>query len=686
MRLKFKAAMQLIILISAMISLKPCGGALFIDDAVNIIKLIQEVSEGVLTVWHLIDNAPMDHNKLPFMLEKHSQVLKRLEELNDRIQHTEELQAEYFTLTIETLKRDFHAESMLAHKMTEVSDMTKMIKKRFRDMIEYQKSREEFESYTLMGFAEWCVKPGSNSLTYLIEVLHDNIFGESEDNGINSLFSLLVAKYEKDEDQICVGNLSPQQFAYDLYTKMTLTEIKAYIMMEFSWMALRDSGKGNFTMEMSLMRNKYQQRIEHSKKVLTNVMTRTGRVYWRCDPKNWQSELGVTYDQVTRLLQGYVENEVNLNTDSSCFQSCEDFVDVRTEGCLENELCNKQPKCSGRLHSCRFIDAHMTVCQSNNATTNNLRRYDYIKYDDGRLLGDNDSKSERVCPTGGDRAESWSRWLFWRCNYCFCLCDEDGPQSDRYFNLRDTITNFTENMIVTGARFVKQQRVFHLQLQQGELLPGGLINQSSLAWIPLESYDVTHVDIRNGYDYHKLTYDSRSMDLDEISVENDTLVVTGARFRVVDKHLNLEVRFSTFNFTTGRLVHPEDNSFWLGNDKTAGHHDKPRQKLMLNDPQVSTKSPLSSSPLSKDNQYMEFESSSVDKDAAQSTVPFIDTQDVVPNPAVPLAGLGIYHKGRKGFGGYFAPKIVTYYNFWQKLLVSQGEGSRIYNNLDNSIM
>ncbi|XP_034482379.1 uncharacterized protein LOC117787867 [Drosophila innubila] len=231
----------------------------------------------------------------------------------------------------------------------------------------------------------------------------------------------------------------------------------------------------------------------------------------------------------------------------------------------------------------------------------------------------------------------WSRWIFWRCNYCFCLCDEEGPHSDRFFNLRDTISNYNNNMIVTGAYFVKYQRVFHLQLQQGELLPNGLINQSSLAWIPLESYDVTHVNIRNGLGYHKLTYDSRSLDLDEISVENDTLVVTGARFRVVDKHLNLEVRFSTFNFTTGRILHPEVNSFWLGNDK-------PGQKLMLFDPQVSTKSPLSSLPLSKDNQFMEFVSSSVDKDGAQSTVPFIDIQDVVPNPAVPLSGLGIYHK------------------------------------------
>lgn len=50
----------------------------------------------------------------------------------------------------------------------------------------------------------------------------------------------------------------------------------------------------------------------------------------------------------------------------------------------------------------------------------------------------------------------------------------------------------------------------------------------------------------------------------------------------------------------------------------------------------------------------------MDKDAAQSTVPFIDTQEVTSNPPVPLSGVGIYHKGRQGYGGFLAPKIMTY--------------------------
>lgn len=75
---------------------------------------------------------------------------------------------------------------------------------------------------------------------------------------------------------------------------------------------------------------------------------------------------------------------------------------------------------------------------------------------------------------------------------------------------------------------------------------------------------------------------------------------------------------------------------------------------------MSTKTLVKSLPDSNHNQYIDFVNTNMDKDAAQTTVPFIDTQDVMSNPAVPLSGIGIYHKGRNGYGGFLAPKIITY--------------------------
>lgn len=75
---------------------------------------------------------------------------------------------------------------------------------------------------------------------------------------------------------------------------------------------------------------------------------------------------------------------------------------------------------------------------------------------------------------------------------------------------------------------------------------------------------------------------------------------------------------------------------------------------------IPTLAPRKSQPDSVHNQYLKFAPTSFDDDVAQTTVPFIDIQDVISIPSVPLAGIGIYHKGTSGYGGYLAPKIWTY--------------------------
>lgn len=75
-------------------------------------------------------------------------------------------------------------------------------------------------------------------------------------------------------------------------------------------------------------------------------------------------------------------------------------------------------------------------------------------------------------------------------------------------------------------------------------------------------------------------------------------------------------------------------------------------------PDIPILSPARSLRTSKTNQYIRFTYTDKWKDAAQTTVPFIDTQPVTAK--VPLAGIGIIHKGRRGYGGFIAPSIVTY--------------------------
>ena len=79
-----------------------------------------------------------------------------------------------------------------------------------------------------------------------------------------------------------------------------------------------------------------------------------------------------------------IENEVDLNSLGSCKDQCSSYVVSETHGCFKNLFCAKQRRCNGRLYDCTFYDADAWVCMSG---TNPERRYDWIEYEDGTMLG-----------------------------------------------------------------------------------------------------------------------------------------------------------------------------------------------------------------------------------------------------------------------------------------------------------
>lgn len=81
----------------------------------------------------------------------------------------------------------------------------------------------------------------------------------------------------------------------------------------------------------------------------------------------------------------------------------------------------------------------------------------------------------------------------------------------------------------------------------------------------------------------------------------------------------------------------------------------------MSNPDVPTEKKLGKSAINKrDDVYIEFTHSGVDADVAQTTIPYLDAQDVVPVPPMPLIGVGLYHKAAPGSGGFVGPRIYTY--------------------------
>lgn len=87
--------------------------------------------------------------------------------------------------------------------------------------------------------------------------------------------------------------------------------------------------------------------------------------------------------------------------------------------------------------------------------------------------------------------------------------------------------------VVTGVRFTKVKQMFHLQVEEGKLGPRGSINETTREWvsIPGPEFSFRNTSLKNGVDYHTLTYTDRSIDLDSVIADNPKEnVITGNFF------------------------------------------------------------------------------------------------------------------------------------------------------------
>lgn len=184
--------------------------------------------------------------------------------------------------------------------------------------------------------------------------------------------------FSENVENMCTLVQSPSQFLMNLYTLIALTELKAYVMVQFSYVVFKIYGHDSLTMEVDISKRKLRissaQKISFAKDILSAV----SNDIWRCDDKSQGS-----YVQLTKLLQGHLENEVDLNNLGSCRDNCAAYKVAEPLGCYQNMFCAKQSPCKGRLFDCQFFNADAWVCMSQNRD----RKYDWIEYENGIQLG-----------------------------------------------------------------------------------------------------------------------------------------------------------------------------------------------------------------------------------------------------------------------------------------------------------
>jgi len=493
----------------------------------------------------------------------------------------------------------------------------------------YQENMSRMERHTLEDFAVSVTSHRSGSIRNQLSSLHGLLVPQAL--SVSSGILETIAVEVKSGKHLCSMTQSPHQLLYNLYNIIALTEIKGYAMLQFSYMMLKIYNKGNFTAEADAARDNFEKQAVEKMKSMLMVLPNMPTEFNRCDPL--EHKAGLTYLEITKLLQGYIENEVDMNDRNSCQAECGAFTITESKSCYKDMFCAKQPKCQGRIFDCQFFHADAWVCMSEREKE---RRYDWVEYEDGTLLGNKGTCVNKI------KVDSWWRWVFWHCSYCLCKCEEISDDSDRYWSLVPAEADTANNMVVSGVRFIKKGRVIVPQIEQAKALGEGGVDDSTRAWLEPAAFSNSTKDLsdKNNTKVFMMSYEQRSMDMDTLEAP-DGHVLTGIKLRNLGGHLNLEIQVTPIEFTTGNLY--ADRSTWIANDNTPATA-KPRKLVPIIMPDVPTKYHGYSNVQTDNDQYIQFDSTSAYKDVSQTSIPFIDSQPVAPKPASWLGGAGLYHK------------------------------------------
>ncbi|XP_074108370.1 uncharacterized protein LOC141533396 [Cotesia typhae] len=247
--------------------------------------------------------------------------------------------------------------------------------------------------------------------------------------------------------------------------------------------------------------------------------------------------------------------------------------------------------------------------------------------------------------------------------------------------------------VLTGIAFEKQDKLIHLQIEQGKLIKEGRIEEGSQKWVRLEQFDYTtetsswrggfvrwedgeKKEMIEGEDYIFIDYGRRKIHLDDVKTSHDGYVVTGAKLKISSRDPNgiaLAIRLTKFNYTTGELI-PERNylnmgeadrrntnffSIWTDDDLISEQSYRgERTVLDVKNKQDPVRS-YGNVPDSPDHSEITLTHSSERDDVGQSTIPYFDRERSGPLPRVALDGLVLYHRGNGESGGFIGIKTFT---------------------------
>lgn len=175
---------------------------------------------------------------------------------------------------------------------------------------------------------------------------------------------LMFILRDHSKEILCKFKNSEQQIVLGIFNTICTLSATAYVMMQYSYFLLHLNNEGTFLNQSLALEHKFDKTNGNYENIFIYQILNLDRDIWRCDA-NEQIE-NVTYIQVTKFLQGFVENEADLHKNSSCRKNCGDYQSVKpkTKNCQEKTNCLRKDICEGQILNCTFFDSDLWICPS----------------------------------------------------------------------------------------------------------------------------------------------------------------------------------------------------------------------------------------------------------------------------------------------------------------------------------
>lgn len=204
--------------------------------------------------------------------------------------------------------------------------------------------------------------------------------------------------------------------------------------------------------------------------------------------------------------------------------------------------------------------------------------------------------------------------------------------------------------VVTGIRIIKEDGVFQFHISERTLKPRAQVDASEKPnW--KGSGNNFNEDAVEGKDFFELSYENRSINLDDIDLPAGKLV-TGVCFFNINGHILLHVRATDFDYATGQL--DPASSVWLMND---GGKEEIASSSRI-DPLKQYDQDFVYTPENASGFFVRFGPTDLENDLGQTTIPIIETQPLEPTNLAALSGVGLTYRNHGG--GIIAPKLIAY--------------------------